>query len=306
MQRAEDKKMNPNPTRTLWISIGMGVFAMFLIYSYSQEKKAEYDKRYGTSKRVLIASKDILEMSTIDETMIEYQEVPVDFIQPGALTEPELAINKVASTPIKKGEQILNNKLLSLGANTGLSTQVAPGKRAVAIPVDEARGVSKLLQPGDRIDILASVEVGKGQNREVEVKTIMQDVVVLATGLKITNNIPRLLEKNQYSNEAVFRNLNGDTSFTAITIEANPQDAQNLVYMMTTSPGSIYVTLRNPNDRIIGPIVNSNSDSILGKSMAPIIRAESLAPVIPRPVTPQPRTPASTPVKRKGPFVEVR
>src|SRR4051812_4135670 len=124
--------MNSNPTRTLWISIGLGVFAMFLIYSYSQEKKAEYDKRYGTSKRVLVAAKDILEMSTVDETMIEYQEVPVDFIQPGAVEEPDLAINKVAAAPFKKGEQILNTKLLSLGANTGLSSQVAPGKRAVS------------------------------------------------------------------------------------------------------------------------------------------------------------------------------
>ena len=257
--------MNPNPTRTLWISIGMGIFAMFLIYSYSQEKKAEYDRRYGTSKRVLVAAKDILEMSTIDETMIEYQEYPVDFIQPGALTEPDLIINKVASAPIKKGEQILNTKLLSLGANTGLSTQVAPGKRAVSLPVDETRGVSKLLQPGDRIDILASVEVGKGANKEIEVKTLMQDVVVLATGLKITNNIPRLLEKNQYSNEAVFRNLNGDTTFTAITIEATPQEAQSLVYMMATAPGSLFLTLRNPNDRITAPMGSSDVNSVLGK-----------------------------------------
>ncbi len=68
--------MNQNQTRTLWISIGLGIFAMVLIYSYSQEKKAEYDKRYGTSKRVLVASKDILEMQTVDETMIEFLEVP--------------------------------------------------------------------------------------------------------------------------------------------------------------------------------------------------------------------------------------
>jgi pilus assembly protein CpaB len=300
--------MNPNPTRTLWISIGMGIFAMFLIYSYSQEKKAEYDRRYGTSKRVLVASKDILEMSTVDETMVEFQEFPVDFIQPGAISEPDLVFNKVASAPIKKGEQILNTKLLSLGANTGLSTQVAPGKRAVAIPIDETRGVSKLLQPGDRIDILASVEVGKGPNKEVEVKTIMQDVVVLATGLKITNNIPRLLEKNG-SNEAVFRNLNGDTNFGSITIEANPTEAQNLVYMMTTSPGSLFVTLRNPNDRIVSPMGNSDTSSVLGKYTAPTYNVEppvaQVAPV-PPPAKVQSRMPSSLPQKRKGSFIEVR
>lgn len=299
--------MNPNPTRTLWISIGLGVFAMFLIYSYSQEKKAEYDKRYGTSKRVLIAAKDILEMSTIDETMIEYQEVPVDFIQPGAVEDPDLAINKVAAAPFKKGEQILNTKLLSLGANTGLSSQVAPGKRAVAIQVDESRGVSKLVQPGDRIDILASVELGQGPNKTTEVRTIMQDVVILATGQKITNNIPRLLEKNNVTNEAVYRNLNGDISFATITVEATPQEAQNLVYLMTASPGSIFISLRNPNDRIVSPTSGADSNSILGRTSPQFLKpAEPIAPPVVAQPTPTPRLPASLPPKRKGQFIEVK
>lgn len=300
--------MNPNPTRTLWISIGLGVFAMFLIYSYSQEKKAEYDKRYGTSKRVLVAAKDILEMSTIDETMIEYLEVPVDFMQPGAVEDPDLAISKVAAAPFKKGEQILNTKLLSLGANTGLSSQVAPGKRAVSIQVDEARSVSKLVQPGDRIDILASVEIGSGINKQTEVRTLMQDVVILATGPKITNNIPRLLEKNNFTNEAVYRNLNGDTSFQTITVEASPQEAQNLVYMMTSSPGSIFFTLRNPNDRIVTPMSGADSNTILGKSNPQFLRnVEPMAQVAPAPVVvaPTPRKPASLPPKRTGKFIEV-
>lgn len=298
--------MNPNPTRTLWISIGLGVFAMFLIYSYSQEKKAEYDKRYGTSKRILVAAKDILEMSTLDETMIEYQEVPVDFIQPGAVEDPDLAINKVAAAPFKKGEQILNTKLLSLGANTGLSSQVAPGKRAISIQVDEARGVSKLVQPGDRIDILASVELGQGPNRSTEVRTIMQDVVILATGPKITNNIPRLLEKNNFTNDAVYRNLNGDTSFQTITVEATPQEAQNLVYLMTASPGSIFLSLRNPNDRIVSPTSGADSNSILGRAAPQFLKpAEPIAPVVAQP-TPTPRLPASLPPKRKGSFIEVK
>ncbi len=298
--------MNPNPTRTLWISIGLGVFAMFLIYSYSQEKKAEYDKRYGTSKRILVAAKDILEMSTIDETMIEYQEVPVDFIQPGAVEDPDLAINKVAAAPFKKGEQILNTKILSLGANTGLSSQVAPGKRAVSIQVDEARSVSKLVQPGDRIDVLASVEIGRGATRETEVRTIMQDVVILATGPKITNNIPRLLETNNYTNEAVFKNLNGDTSFSTITVEASPQEAQNLVYLMTTAPGSIFFTLRNPNDRLVSPASGTNSNSILGRTSPQLTRPTM--PVVQAPVVnpaPTPRKPSSAP-KRRGQFIEVK
>ena len=33
--------MNPNETRTLWISIGAAIFAIFLLYSWSQEQKQQ-------------------------------------------------------------------------------------------------------------------------------------------------------------------------------------------------------------------------------------------------------------------------
>src|SRR5476651_324596 len=112
MSHGDSRTMNTN-TRTFWISMGCALFSMFLIYSYSQEQKAQYDKRYGTTKTVLIAVKDIQEMQTIDETMITQEERPVDFLQPGAIESPDDAVGLVAGSPIKKGEQMLLSKLLS-------------------------------------------------------------------------------------------------------------------------------------------------------------------------------------------------
>lgn len=292
--------MNPNPTRTLWVSLGSAVFAMFLIYSYSQEKKAEYDKRYGTSKRVVVASKDILEMGTIDDTMLQIEERPVDFIQPSAIENPEDAVGLVAAAPIKKGEQILSTKLLTPGPNTGLSLQVAPNKRAVTIPVDDVRGVSKLIRPGDRVDIITSLETGKGQSQKREVKTVLQDIAVIATGVHITNNIPRKLEADT-SGKLSYKNLTGDTTFSAITIEVSPKDAQNLIYIMSSAPGSIFLTLRNPNDRAVTNMATATVDSVLGRpdiSEQRIPAAVQLPPV--RIAVPQPKK------KKPGPFVEIK
>lgn len=77
-----------NESRTLWISLGAGIFAAFLLYSYSQEKKAEYDKTYGTMKNVVVAKQDIEEMRTINDTMLEVIQRPSDFIEPGAFQDP--------------------------------------------------------------------------------------------------------------------------------------------------------------------------------------------------------------------------
>ncbi len=295
--------MNPNPTRTLWISIGAACLAMILIYSYSQEKKAEYDKRYGTMKRVVIATKDILEMSTIDATMLSIEEKPVDFIQPEAIVNPEDVEGMVAAAPIKKGEQILGTKVLKPGPNTGLSLQVAPNKRAVTIPIDEVRGVSKLIRPGDRVDILTSVESGKGQTSRREVKTLLQDVIILATGVQVTNNIPRKLESDS-GGKLSFRNLNGDTTFSAVTLEVSPKDAQNLIFIMSASPGSIYLTLRNPNDRAVTNFQTATVDSVLGRADTGISVEPARVPA--SFVMPQ-AAPKPLPPKRKpGPFQEIK
>ena len=260
--------MNSNPTRTLVLSLCAGIFAMFLVYSYSQEKKAEYDKMYGTTKRVVVATVEILEMQTIDDTMVEYKEVPVSFVQPGVVTDPEDAINSIAATTILKGEQILRTKLLAPGPITGLSSQIAPNKRAVTISVDDVRGVAKLLRPGDRVDVLASLSSGESTNRKVEVKTIMQDIVILATGVNITNNIPRSPELEN-GNLIGFRNLNGDTSFRTVTLEVSPKQAQDLVFLQVASPGGIYLILRNGIDRQNSRPPTSDMNSLLGRAATP-------------------------------------
>lgn len=288
-----------NETRTLWISLGAGLFAAFLLFSYSQEKKAEYDKTYGTMKNVIIAKTDIAEMQTIDDTMLEVAQRPLDFMEPNVVVSVEAAVGQVAAAPIKKGEQILSTKLLQPGPDTGIALQVAPSKRAVTLPVDEIRGVAKLIRPGDRIDIIAAIDTGKGLAQKREVTAIMQDVVVLATGINVMNNIPRSIELDPGSKAVNQISLTADTKYTTITIEATPKEAQDLIYILSTSPGNLYFTLRNPNDRAMAPrLPSSTADSVLGK---PVITFEPTPP----PVQQAPPAPARIAPKlppKKGSF----
>lgn len=260
--------MNPNETRTLWISVFIAIFAVFLLYSYTQEKSDQLTKDFGTMSRVVVADRDIKEMETIDETMMIIVERPSKFVHPDALNNPELAVGKVALAPIKKDEVLLESKMLKPGPVTGLSLQVSPGRRAITLPIDDMRGVAKLMKPGDRVDILASLVVGKGLNQSREVRTLMQDILILATGLKITNELPRLFEKR--GREEFIKNLRADTSFDNITIEATPKQSQTLVYILSTSPGSLFLTLRHPSD--VGSKVNLPSTTIDALRNRPTLR----------------------------------
>lgn len=276
--------MGSNETRNLWLSIGAGIFATFLLYSYSQEKKAEYDKRFGSTKRVVIAKEDIGEMQTIYDTMVETKEMPADFIQPDAISVPDEIIGNVAAVPIRKGQMVVKNNLLTPGPDTGISLQVAPSKRAVTIPVDEVRGVAKLIRPGDRVDIYAAVDNGKGIAQRREVFTMMNDAVVLATGVSVVNNIPRMFELDSTGKNLNQIALTGDTKYTTITVEATPKEAQDLVYILSTSPGNIFFALRNPNDRTVPPrMPSSTAESVMGK---PMVSLDGGAPSFGQPAQP--------------------
>ncbi|WP_415063522.1 Flp pilus assembly protein CpaB [Bdellovibrio sp.] len=287
--------MGSNETRNLWLSIAAGVFATFLLYSYSQEKKAEYDKRFGSTKRVVVAKEDIAEMQTIYDTMVETKELPADFIQPDSITIPDEIIGNVAAVPIRKGQMIVKNNLLTPGPDTGIALQVAPSKRAVTIPVDEVRGVAKLIRPGDRVDIFAAVDTGKGVNQRREVFTMLSDVVVLATGVSVVNNIPRMFELDSTGKNLTQIALTGDTKYTTITVEATPKEAQDLFYILSTAPGNLFFALRNPSDRTVPPrLPSSTSDSVLGKPMVSL-DGPPAAPAAAAPIAMPPGRPGYAP-----------
>jgi pilus assembly protein CpaB len=289
--------VNQNETRTLWISVGAALFAVFLLYSYTQEKSAELTKKFGAKQRVVIASRDINEMETIDETMLQTEEKPVNFIEPQAVSDPEQAVGQVALAPIKMGEQVLQSKVIKPGAQSGVALQVSPSKRAIAIPINEVNGVSKLLNPGDRVDIVAAIDVGKGLAQHREVKTLMQDVTILATGLRVVNELPMTLEKVG-SNEQI-KLLRGDTSFNTITVEASPEETQDLIFLLSTSPGSLFLTLRHPSDHGKKRFPESTIETLLGKVSSDMLNLPRAPAAAPPPPPPPP------PKKKKGPFIDL-
>lgn len=256
-----------NESKNLLVSIAAGVFAAFMIYSYSQEQRKAINQQLGQKKVVVIAKEDIPEMTTVYDSMLETKPYPTDYVPDGNFSNVQEVIGNVAAVPIKKGQPVLKNHLYSPGADTGIALQVAPSKRALAIPIDESRGVSKLIRPGDRIDIFVALDIGKGANLRRESFLLMQNVVVLSTGVSVQNNIPRLIEYDSTGKNAIQTSLTGDTKYSTITIEAEIKEAQDLVYILSTSPGNIYITLRNPTDGTIKPrLPSSTADSILARA----------------------------------------
>lgn len=256
------------------MAVFFAVLGAGLLYSHIQEKNKQVTEKFGAKTTVVQAKKNIGEMEPINETHIEFQEMPIEFVPPGAVQDPNEIIGMVALVSFKKGEAILKNKVTNPSPLTGISLQVAPGKRAVTIPISEMTGVAKLLKPGDRVDMIAAVSVGSGQNRKKEVKPIMQNIPILATGNRISNELPVLYEKNRKGDQVIIKNLTRDTKFTNITVEVTPLEAQTIIYILNQNPKDLTMILRHPTDT--GPIAirSVDAESILGKRRRPAAAAE--------------------------------
>lgn len=251
--------MGPNESRNLWISIGAGVFATFMLYSYSQEKKADIDKLAGDKVSVVVAKKDIREMDTIYDDVLEVVQKSRADAEPDSYSSIQEIVGGVAAIPIKKNQTITKNTVLEPGPETGMAIQVSPNKRAVTIPVSDDRANARLIRPGDRVDIMAVIDSGKGAAQKREVSILMQDVIILATGVNVHNNLPRTIERDPSGKSLVQTTLTGDTKYSTITIEADIQQSQDLIYLVSTNSSSLYFLLRNPNDRRLAPRLPASS-----------------------------------------------
>lgn len=241
--------------KALSMSMILALFAMFMVWSYVDGLESELKRKYGTAQTVLVATQDISEFTPIAETMLEPREIPKKYVSPGHKAGKELAgllrDGAIAASPIMKGEQITESKITYPGTRTGLARQVSKGKRAIGIPVDDVTGAGRLIKPGDRIDLLASVKVGKG-NSSREVRTILQNVYVLAVGKNITNNVP-LANVRDSRNKRTLVKLHEYTNYNTLQVEVKPKDAQKVVYYLSLQQ-RLFAILRNNDDRGIKPV----------------------------------------------------
>lgn len=243
--------------RALTLSVIMALLAVFFVDSYVTSIEEQAKKEFGTEVLVAVAQKDIPEMETINETMLELKPIPKKFLEPAALSytdertkaerEMRQLSGNVAVVPIKKGEQITYNKITEPSLRTGLSPQVTPGRRAIAVPVNEVTGVAKLVKPGDRVDLIAIIDAGSGKEGKFA-KTVLQDVVVLAVGRNVTNNVARIIERDPASKVNKIRSLTDYDGFASVTLEVEPSQAQTLALLMASGNNSLTLSLRNNDD----------------------------------------------------------
>ncbi len=229
------------------VSLLLAATAVFLVHSYTTSKEESYTKTFGNMVPVVVAKKTIKEMDEITKDAIEIVNKPKNYVEPGKTTSKEEVEGFIAAVNIRKGEQVTLNKVIPPGVQTGLSRQVAPGRRAIAIPVDDYNAVNRLLKPGDRVDLIATIDPPGAPKGSQIARTVLQDVLVLAVGEWVSTTAPRKTEKDEIDGKNVTVNLNITRNFNTITLEVEPYAAQQLT-LLRSSGITVGVVLRNNDD----------------------------------------------------------
>lgn len=262
--------MNTRRT-TLLVAILLAVGTGWLTLNYiSSVERANSAGSQATT--VLVATTEIPARATITASMLERVTRPASAVEPDALNDPQKAVGALSLITIPVGGQITSSKV-GHPSDVGLPVRLRPGMRAVSIAIDRVKGVSGLLQPGDRVDVIA---VPARQNDAPSpASTILRGIRVLAVGnsLEYAQASPSPDQQNSQT----------------ITLEVTPHQADLLA--MADQNTTLRLALRSPREPITSEPTEALRFPSSPQESAPVVAAAPAAapPQVAVAARPQPR-----------------
>ena len=213
----------------LVIALVTGTLASLGASSYIRKTvnayQASIDARYR-KVRVVVAAANLPAGTELTSANVSARPIPRAFLHDDAIPVERWSAyqGKPARVDLTEGAPLLLSQIDQQNT-TGFTKALEPGKRALTVPVDQITSISGLLAPGDRVDILLSLNRADVRRTLV----LLTDIHVLATGID-TDRDP--------VNDAT----GGRTPFNTVTMLVDRQQAAKLVHAQ--EEGRLSVVLR--------------------------------------------------------------
>lgn len=209
-----------NLATLLGVALVVALLATGLFYGLFVTKL----KSNGSGKTLVVAARN-LEAGTVlaagDMKMVAW---PAEELPRGAYEKPEQVTGKTLFGSLSAAEPVLASRLASEEGG-GQSARIPPGLRAISVHVSDSGGVLSMLHAGHRVDV--QVLIPRTNNSTAQLRTILENVPVLAVSLKLEPNSQGF-------------------NLPTVTLLAKPSGADTLA--LADSGARIRLTLRNPLD----------------------------------------------------------
>jgi pilus assembly protein CpaB len=183
---------------------------------------------------VIVAVKDLPLGDPVNLEWVKEEGWPKGRVPPGAITRKEDLEKRRPKTRIFAGTVVLDSQLFGQGeAENTVGQHIPPGYRVVPIEVDSVSGAGGMARPGDRVDLLLSVQTNPGKHiHETSTRTILQDVKVFAVN-------DRFRLEDDESDKSI--------ALKTVSLLVTPEQAQKVT--LATELGRIRLALRSPEDQ---------------------------------------------------------
>ena len=229
-------------TIVFYAAVFIAAMATYGVFRVLQAAKTS--ARVAT-KPVVVAAKDIPAGALLEKASLELREWPAVAIPSEAIGSLTAVEGRVTRVPVFAGEAIVPGRLARQGTAPGLEARITPGMRAMSVRINDVAGLSGLVQPNSRVDVLVSLREGGREAEEVS-KLFLENMRVLSMGSRTT------------------RDDTGDpTPATTATLEVTPAQAEKLAVAMRQ--GMIQLVLRGFDDTDSTRTKGASSSEVLAQ-----------------------------------------
>lgn len=222
--------MNMKAVIPLALAVVLGLVAAFLAKN-ALSRRNQPQAPQGNLVSVVVARQGVEPGRQLTLEDVVTAKVPAETAPGQVFSDPTQLVGRVSTTPLVKGQTILETLLAPNGTGSGLQALVPPGMRAITLEVTEFSGVGGMLLPGCHVDVISVVRDDK--IHESVARTILQNIKVQAVGRSVSNAPPADGEKPQGAPNN-------------ITLLCTPKQAQ--VLQLSTIAGRPWFVLRSGQD----------------------------------------------------------
>ena len=146
-------------TLVIPIALLLAVMAAAGVVLYTMNVKEEATTG-GPTSTVVVASEDVPAGTQLDalieEGKLVEQQIPENYIVPGAVGSLEELQGRTVSQPLLEGEQILANRIAELGSVPGGTLGIPDGFTAYTVELRPEQTVANVLNRGDHVRVFAT------------------------------------------------------------------------------------------------------------------------------------------------------
>jgi pilus assembly protein CpaB len=165
---------------------GAAFLARGLLGGGTPEVKAAHMPAPVTTSEVLVAASDLTPGQRLMPDQVRWQKWPRSAVDPTFITNnastnvETLVKGTVVRSPIVTGEPLTDAKVVHSDATGFMAATLAPGMRAVSIPISVASLAGGFIVANDRVDLMLTSQVTDGGQHRFRSTTFLKNVRVLA------------------------------------------------------------------------------------------------------------------------------